>query len=281
MTAPAPLSLIALLIATIAIAFVADQPIVILAIAIGALLLALAAGRRALPIVAAGAISAAGLVLLTPILGANGNLIVAELPRLPLLDGEVTAEELTAGAVLGLRLLAVTAMIGAVLILVDQDRMLALAMRLAPRSALACALAARALPTLRRDATALTETARGRGAALTTGNWLGRGRRAAPLVVPLVGSSLERSLDVAEAMSARGYGAGPRARVSEPPLARRDAAIFVCAAAVAGAGIAAASLGALGYDFYPQLAPLSDVAAIVSGLAIFAALAVAAWAARG
>ncbi len=280
MTSRAPLPLLALLGATIALAFLTSQPLLILAIAAGALLLAAAAGRRTVPMLVAGGVSAIGLVLLTPILGANGNLIVAELPRIPLLDGEITAEELAAGAVLGLRLVAVTVMIGAVLVLADQDRMLALAMRLAPRSALTCALAARSLPTLRRDATALTETARARGASLSTGSWLRRGRHAAPLVVPLVGSSLERSLDVAEAMSARGYGAGSRSKVAEPPLTRRDIVILIAAAAVLGAGIAATLLGALGFDFYPTLDPVLGGASVSIGLAIIAALAAAAWAAR-
>lgn len=280
MTARAPLPLVLLLAATTVVAFLADQPLVVVSLALGAVLLALAAGRRALPIVAAGAISAVGLLVLTPILGANGNLIVAELPRIPLLDGEVTAEELTAGAVFGLRLLTVTAVIGAVLVLADQDRMLALAMRLAPRSALACALAARALPTLRRDAVALTETARARGAALSSGSWLGRGRRAAPLVVPLVGSSLERSLDVAEAMSARGYGAGRRARVAEAPWSRRDLAILVSAACIAAAGIGAVALGALGFDFYPELDPILSTESLALAAVILAALGAAAWAAR-
>jgi energy-coupling factor transport system permease protein len=279
-TARAPLPLVLLLAATTVVAFLADQPLVVVSLALGAVLLALAAGRRALPIVAAGAISAVGLLVLTPILGANGNLIVAELPRIPLLDGEVTAEELTAGAVFGLRLLTVTAVIGAVLVLADQDRMLALAMRLAPRSALACALAARALPTLRRDAVALTETARARGAALSSGSWLGRGRRAAPLVVPLVGSSLERSLDVAEAMSARGYGAGRRARVAEAPWSRRDLAILVSAACIAAAGIGAVALGALGFDFYPELDPILSTESLALAAVILAALGAAAWAAR-
>lgn len=280
MTARAPLPLVLLLAATTVVAFLADQPLVVVSLALGAVLLALAAGRRALPIVAAGAISAVGLLVLTPILGANGNLIVAELPRIPLLDGEVTAEELTAGAVFGLRLLTVTAVIGAVLVLADQDRMLALAMRLAPRSALACALAARALPTLRRDAVALTETARARGAALSSGSWLGRGRRAAPLVVPLVGSSLERSLDVAEAMSARGYGAGRRARVAEAPWSRRDLAVLVSAACIAAAGIGAVALGALGFDFYPELDPILSTESLALAAVILAALGAAAWAAR-
>ena len=72
------------------------------------------------------------------------------------------------------------------------------------------------MPTLERDARAITEAARLRGVALAEGRWPGRLRRAAPLALPLLGSSLERGLDVAEAMTARGYGSGPRTRVAEP-----------------------------------------------------------------
>ena len=111
-----------------------------------------------------------------------------------------------------MRLFAVAALVGALLAHIDADRLQAQVARVAPRSALTCALAARLMPTLERDARAIAETARLRGVALSDGRWGPAPAAAAPLAIPLLGSSLERGLDVAEAMTARGYGAGPRTR---------------------------------------------------------------------
>jgi energy-coupling factor transport system permease protein len=270
--------MLVLLAAVVAFAFTADHPLVLAALAVGGAGIALVAGRRrAVPILAAASLSALGLVLVTPLLGANGDLILAELPAPPLLDGQLTAEEVAAGAGHGLRLVAVTAIIGAFLFAVDQDRLLALAMRLAPRSALACALAARALPALARDAASLGETARARGVRLRSGSWLGRGARAVPLLVPLVGSSLERSLDVAEAMTIRGYGSGPRTRVEEPGYRAADVVVLAASGAIALLLAIGLVLGGLGYSYYPVLpSVLVGQAWLLAALALAALAAVAA-----
>ena len=62
---------------------------------------------------------------------------------------------------------------------------------------------------------------------------LGR-RAAAELVSPLVGLSLERSLALAEAMEARGYGGGPRTRDAAARPEPRRAVLLCGAAACAG-----------------------------------------------
>jgi hypothetical protein len=81
-------------------------------------------------------------------------------------------------------------------------------------------------------------------------------------------------------MSARGYGAGRRARVAEAPWSRRDLAILVSAACIAAAGIGAVALGALGFDFYPELDPILSTESLALAAVILAALGAAAWAAR-
>src|SRR5262249_46369918 len=152
------------------------------------------------------------------------NLIIWQGPNLTLIDTEITVEEVLAGLAAGVRLFAVAALVGALLAHMDADRLQAQVARVAPRSALTCALAARLLPTLERDARAISEAARLRGVSLTDGRWSARARAAAPLALPLLGSSLERGLDVAEAMTARGYGAGPRTRIAEAPYRPREVA---------------------------------------------------------
>ena len=94
-----------------------------------------------------------------------------------LIDIEVTLEEVLAGLAVGVRLFAVAALVGALLAHMDADRLQAQVARIAPRSALTCALAARLLPTLERDARAIAEAARLRGVSLADGRWSARAGR--------------------------------------------------------------------------------------------------------
>jgi energy-coupling factor transport system permease protein len=75
---------------------------------------------------------------------------------------------------------------------------------------LAVALATRLVPTLERDAAGYVEALRGRGVAVE--GLRGRAR----LISPLVAGSLERSLNLAESMEARGFGRPGRTRAPSP-----------------------------------------------------------------
>lgn len=259
-----PVPLLVLGAALCTLAFATDQPVILAALTLGALALHLAAAHRRRMYLLVGVAIGLGVTLLNPFVQANGDLIVVELPDIPIFDLQVTLEEIVAGAALGLRAFTVTVTIGAILAHADPDRLLAVASRLLPRSALTASIAARMLPTLERDAQALSETAQLRGVSLRTGRWRVRARTAGALAVPLVGSALERSLDVAEAMAARGYGAGPRTRLAEAPSTHLDRRTLVlCLPLVALAG--AAVTGTLGrYDFYPTLDPVATPSALIA-----------------
>lgn len=263
----------ALGLAAIVIAFSTDHPLVLGAVALGALaLFAAAPGRPSRLFLLGGLISGLSLALLNPFVSAQGDLILWSGPEVALIDLEVTLEEVLAGVAIGVRLFAVAVVVGAVLAHMDADRLQAQVARVAPRSALTCALAARLMPTLERDARAIVETARLRGVALTDGRWPGRLRRAAPLALPLLGSSLERGLDVAEAMTARGYGSGPRTRLAEAGHSAPERATLMIGLALGAVAVAAIALGLAAYSYYPTLDPLWDAGAIGVAAATLAAL---------
>jgi energy-coupling factor transport system permease protein len=259
--------------AAIVIAFADDHPLVLAAAAAGALaLLAAAPGRPGRLFVIGGLISGLSLALLNPFVAAEGDLIVWRGPDVAVIDLEVTVEEIAAGLAIGLRLLAVAVLVGALLAHIDADRLQAQVARVAPRSALTCALAARLIPTLQRDGRAIAETARLRGVDLAGGGWGARVRGAAPLALPLLGSSLERGLDIAEAMAARGYGGGPRTRLPERPYDGPERAVLAVGAGLGIVATATLAVGAAPYAYYPTLdAPLAPGAVAVA-LALAAAL---------
>jgi energy-coupling factor transport system permease protein len=171
-----------------------------------------------------GAASAAGGVfVLWPLLTLTGSHVLWSGPTVPVLGRlDLTSEELRLAGLYALRLAAVGLAFAAYALLVDHDRLLA-RLGFARRSALAAVLATRLIPTLERDAAGLVETLRGRGVPV-------EGLPAyARLVPPLVGGSLERALNLAESMEARGFGRAGRTPTPSPPWSLLDAAVVAVA----------------------------------------------------
>lgn len=269
----APGALVVLAAAASALAFGGDQPLVLAAVAAGALALFLAApGRPSRWFLIGGVISGVGVAILNPFVSAEGDLILWRGPDIPLIDLEITLEEVAMGAAMGVRVFAVAVLIGAALAHMDADRLQAQVARVAPRSALTVALAARLLPTLERDARAIAEAARLRGLDLRRGSWAARARRGAPLALPLLGSGLERGLDVAEAMVARGYAAGPRTRLPERPYDRTEWAVLAAGCALAATAAAAIITPVADYAYYPTMDPVLTPGGILTAACAAAAL---------
>jgi energy-coupling factor transport system permease protein len=206
---PAPA--LALLVALAAAALVADHWQVPAAIAAVLLLLCLRAPpSRRWPYLLGCAITSVTVLLITPLLVVNGVDVLWSGPVVPVLGPlDVTTEELAGAAIQAVRLAAVTLAFAVYALLLDHDALLRSA-RFARRSALVVALATRLVPTLERDVRGLVEALRGRGVEVTGV----RGR--ARLVSPIVAGSLERALNLAEAMEARGYGRAGATRAPSP-----------------------------------------------------------------
>jgi energy-coupling factor transporter transmembrane protein EcfT len=202
-----PLPALALLSACVVAALVATHPLALALLAATLLALLLQASwRRARLFLLGIAVSSFGLFLIWPLTAHVGSHPLWNGPILPVLGSiDVTREELAAGAVQTLRLAAVALAFAVWALRLDQDRLVR-ETRIARRSVLTVALATRLLPTLERDAAGFIEALRGRGIAVE--GIRGRSR----LLAPLVASSLERALMLAESMEARGYGRRGRPR---------------------------------------------------------------------
>ena len=228
---PAPAA--ALLAGLAAAALLADRTASVAAIA--ALLLVVCfrapASRRGLYLVGALG-SGLAVVVVTPFVETIGSHVLWSGPTVPVLGRlDVTSEELRNGLFQGLRLTAVALAFSAYALLLDHDRLVQAA-GFARRSVLAVALATRLVPTLERDAAGLVEALRGRGVEVS--GMRGRAR----LLAPLLAGSLERALNLAEAMEARGYGRPGATRAPRPRWRSRERLALV-------AGVLAVVLGAL------------------------------------
>jgi energy-coupling factor transport system permease protein len=220
---PAPAA--ALLAGLVAAALLADRTISVAAIAALLLLVCLRAPapRRRLYLIGA-LFSGLGVFVISPFLATIGSDVLWTGPTLPVLGTiDVTREELHVALFQGLRLTAVTLAFAAYALLLDHDRLVQAA-GFARRSVLTIALATRLVPTLERDAAGLVEALRGRGVEVTGV----RGR--ARLVSPLLAGSLERALNLAEAMEARGYGRLGATRSPKPSWGGRERLALVLGA---------------------------------------------------
>jgi energy-coupling factor transport system permease protein len=227
-----PVPAAALLAGLAAAALLADRTASVAVIA--AVLLAVclrAPRRRRWPYLVGTLASGLVLFLFSPLVAAYGGVVYWEGPTIPVIGTlDVTSEELAEALFQGLRLTAVGLAFAAYALLLDQDRLLLAGGRLR-RSVLAVALATRLVPTLERDAAGYAEALRGRGVAVAGV----RGR--ARLLSPLVAGSLERSLNLAESMEARGFGRAGRTRAPSPPWRVWDHLALAGAALVILAGV--------------------------------------------
>ena len=221
-----PVPAAALLAGLAAAALLADRTISVAVIAAVLLAVCLRAPRgRRWPYLVGTLGSGLVLFLLSPLLARYGGIVYWEGPEIPVIGQlDVTSEELSKALFQSLRLVAVGLAFAAYALLLDQDRLL-LAGRRLRRSALAVALATRLVPSLERDAAGYVEALRGRGVAVE--GLRGRAR----LLSPLVAGSLERSLNLAESMEARGFGRAGRTRAPSPRWSALDR-LAVAAAAV-------------------------------------------------
>jgi energy-coupling factor transporter transmembrane protein EcfT len=150
--------------------------------------------------------------LITPFVEVIGMHVLWAGPTIPVVGTlDIRTEELRNGLFQGLRLTAVGLAFAVYALLLDHDRLLTAA-GWARRSTLAVALATRLVPVLERDARDLRLALRGRRVQLGP----------VKLLSPLLAGSLERGLNLAEAMEARGYGRAGGTRAPRSPWRVRD-----------------------------------------------------------
>jgi energy-coupling factor transport system permease protein len=226
-----PVPAAALLAGLAAAALLADRTISVAVIAAGLFALCLRAPRgRRWPYLVGTLVSGLVLFLFSPLVARYGGVVYWEGPEVPVIGRlDVTSEELSEALFQSLRLVAVGLAFAAYALLLDLDGLLLAGGRLR-RSVLAVALATRLVPTLERDAAGYVEALRGRGVVVEGV----RGR--ARLISPLVAGSLERSLNLAESMEARGFGRPGRTRAPSPPWNTLDRLAIVAAVGIVALG---------------------------------------------
>lgn len=225
----------------------------------------------------AGLVAAASsfAVLLNLLLGHAGAHVLAALPAwLPGIGGAVTLESLVFG------LTAAAGLAGAVLAVAPLSTAAEPAdivdslPRSLERTGAAVAAALNLVPGIGRSLTAVADAQRMRG-------WRPRGPRSwAEVLVPVMLTALEDSIQLAEAMEARGYGSGARTQLRPAAWTRADVAVLATAAAALAvfAGGRLAGLDSAWYP-YPALSP-PPVSPLLAGACLLLGLPALAWRSR-
>jgi len=204
-----------------------------------------------------------------------GATVVFTVPyAVPGIGGDYTLEALVAGISGGLTVgAAIVAAAPFSLMLASHDVMDALPAALS-RTGAAIAASLNLVPSVSASFVQVSEAQRLRG-------WRPRGPRSwAEVVVPVVLTSVEGSIQLAESMEARGFGSGPRTALRSTPLRTADWWLIASSAAAVTLFVAARVAGwAADWQPYPALTlPSIDPISLVACLHLFAP--VVAWRSR-
>jgi energy-coupling factor transport system permease protein len=230
------------------VGFIYSSPLVLLvAIAAAALIGVAARARRA---ISAALRLAIPLLLLMTVINVlvthRGDTVLVRGWNMPVLGStDITLESLAAGAVIGLRVVAIVLVFAVYSACVDPDRVLRALRPIARRSAMTAGLVTRMVPLAAADGARLREAAALRGPGAEPVGRAAMARR-------LVEGSLDRAVDVAATLELRGHSLGMRPRNRRQP-SRDDAPLFAAAAGLVAVAVAARVAGAGGFRTYPLI----------------------------
>lgn len=216
------------------------------------------------------------IVVINSLVNHNGNTILWQGPDLPLLGRmTITLEAVTFGASMGVRLLDMVSVFCLFNLIVHPDRFFSLFANFARKSALVVSLATRMIPVMAAAIENIRDAQQLRGVDFSKGTLPQRARKYASLFNILLISTLEDSLQVAEAMHARSFGSGPRTRYRRDIFRPRDGICLAGTIFSLGFSIYGAINGLGTYTYFPQLgsllsgnASLLALAAVLGGLSL-------------
>jgi energy-coupling factor transport system permease protein len=231
--------------------------------------------RRIRRLLIAVTIVASSAALLNFVSAHLGDTVLLSLPaNVPGIGGPYTLEALAFGATGGLTIAAAILAVAPFSLLLESHDIVDAMPEALARSGAVIAASLNLVPEVGATFVQVSEAQRMRG-------WRPRGPRSwAEVVVPVVLTSVESSMQLAESMEARGFGSGPRTYVAAPQMRSGDWAVTACATAAVVLFIGATATGwAQGWAAYPTLtAPAVDARALLACALLLAP--VVAWRSR-
>lgn len=256
-------------IALIATALSNDHPLVLGTLIVAIVLAGACAGvgHQLLRSLRTAAIVALPIVVVNVLVSRDGLTVFVRLGDLgPFGQGNLTVEALVYGAVIALKVAVIILATTLASLAVDPDELLRVVRRLSFRSALTASLATRMVPVLALDAQRLAEAQSTRpmqsmrawqsprtGAARARTRGRARAGARVRLLSAIVGSSLDRAMDVAATLELRGFAGARRAPRRRAPWSRHDLAFAASGASLMALALATRLGGVATFSAYPQV----------------------------
>lgn len=193
-------------------------------------------------------------ILINPLVVHAGETIIWWGPHLPVFGPlTVSLEAIAYGAAMSVRLLTIISVFCLYNLIIHPDKVLSLLARFASRSALVLSLATRMFPAMMRQLANIREVQVMRGVNFNTGTLKERLPKYASLINILLLSSLEDSLEIAEAMQARAFGSGRRTFYQRDAWRPRDSLCLGGSLLALAVAVYGQLKGFSTFAFYPQL----------------------------
>jgi len=198
------------------------------------------------------------IIVINALVSYHGAHVLVEAPfRLPVMGTPViTVEAIVFGAVMALRLMVIISTFTLLNLTIHPDDIMSalLKIKLPYKSVLVTSLSTRFTPCLIEDAERISDVHRARGLELDRGSWFKRLKSRALITIPLLANSLDRAVQMAEAMESRAFGIGQRRTFyKEIKMTRMDAVTLVFGILPLAFGIFMRLRRYGDYQYYPTL----------------------------
>jgi len=202
------------------------------------------------------------IVIINMLVSYHGSHVLYQAPfKLPVVGiPTITLEAMVFGLGMALRLLVIISAFVLVNLTVHPDDMMLamIKMKLPYKSVLVTSLSTRFIPTFIDDIERIRDVQRSRGLELDKGKLVQRVKNYSAVIMPLLSNSLDRSVQVAEAMESRAFGAGTRRTFyKETKLGKADIPALAGSTLPLLMGILMWRYGLGGYQYYPTLGKIS------------------------
>jgi energy-coupling factor transport system permease protein len=185
---------------------------------------------------------------------------------------EVTQESTLFATSMSLRLFLSVVAFSILTFTVHPDDLLKILSRFGVKSMTGLSIATRMYPTIAADSGNIEDAMKARGVEFDKGNVIAKAKVRAPVMMPLLLNSMDRSMEIAEAMEARGFGARRRTSYFDLVISRREKAIMYLALAAVPFGVAMFILGFGNADYmrgYPLTVSDLDVLIVTVEMLFF------------
>ena len=268
-----PTAVVIWVLTALAVAFLDNDPLAQVLVLAGAWVLLARRrvdGRQLQPLAVGLTVLGVLTVAINGLLSHTGATVVFQLPSwVPIVGGPVTAEGFASGGSIALGLVTAVSVTAALSVVIEPTDLVDAFPGVLHHAGAALGAALNLVPATAASVVAVRDAQRLRG-------WRPRGVRAmVDLAVPVLLGAIDRSVQLAESMEARAFGAGRRTSlVTKESAARLVSVVATGVVAVALAALARAS-GTIGWYPYPvpTVPPLVPLAIAPAALVWLAALA--------